>query len=232
MIRLRYFYIFLENASLLLNRKLTRNFAINSRLHKCICHNMLKTFKCLQCDSTFDRASQLDYHHRSLHLGERSQICQICGKGFFRKADLRTHLNIHLGTNFHICEICGRKFSHISNLIRHCRMHTGKIKDVILKYKVRNKIRIIYEMQVNLVILENFIFFIYPIYIGIKPYLCSICDKNFTQMSSLARHKQMIHGIPKEIVQQYYNPSLISNKSRINSRVLKENKVIKHYFYI
>ncbi|KYM75965.1 hypothetical protein ALC53_13679 [Atta colombica] len=125
---------------------------------------MLKTFKCLQCNSTFDRASQLDYHHRSLHLGERSQICQICEKGFFRKADLRTHLNIHLGTNFYICEICGRKFSHISNLIRHCRMHTG-----------------------------------------IKPYSCSICDKNFTQMSSLARHIQMIHGIPKEVVQQYYN---------------------------
>ncbi|XP_071571538.1 uncharacterized protein [Temnothorax nylanderi] len=146
---------------------------------------MLKTFKCLQCDSTFDRASQLDYHRRSLHLGERSQICQICGKGFFRKADLRTHLNIHLGTNFHICEICGRKFSHISNLIRHCRMHTG-----------------------------------------IKPYPCSICDKNFTQMSSLARHTQMIHGIPKEVAQQYYNPSLISNKSRINSHTSKENKTI------
>ncbi|TGZ32217.1 Uncharacterized protein DBV15_05542 [Temnothorax longispinosus] len=93
-------------------------------LNEAISYNMLKTFKCLQCDSTFDRASQLDYHRRSLHLGERSQICQICGKGFFRKADLRTHLNIHLGTNFHICEICGRKFSHISNLIRHCRMHT------------------------------------------------------------------------------------------------------------
>ncbi|XP_018404439.1 PREDICTED: uncharacterized protein LOC108781066 [Cyphomyrmex costatus] len=145
---------------------------------------MLKTFKCLQCDSTFDRASQLDYHHRSLHLGERSQICQICGKGFFRKADLRTHLNIHLGTNFYICEICGRKFSHISNLIRHCRMHTG-----------------------------------------IKPYSCSICDKNFTQMSSLARHKQMIHGISKEVMQQYYNPS-ISDKSQINSHGLKKNKTI------
>ncbi|XP_012539850.1 uncharacterized protein LOC105838664 isoform X2 [Monomorium pharaonis] len=147
--------------------------------------NMLKIFKCLQCDSTFDRASQLDYHHRSLHLGERSQICQICGKGFFRKADLRTHLNIHLGTNFHICEICGRKFSHISNLIRHCKMHTG-----------------------------------------IKPYSCSICDKSFTQMSSLARHKQMIHGIPKEVAQQYYNTSLISNKSQISNCTLKENKTI------
>ncbi|KAL6257425.1 hypothetical protein P5V15_010997 [Pogonomyrmex californicus] len=147
---------------------------------------MLKIFKCLQCDSTFDRASQLDYHRRSIHLGERSQVCQICGKGFFRKGDLRTHLNTHLGTNFYICETCGKKFSHISNLIRHCRMHTG-----------------------------------------IKPYLCSICDKKFTQMSSLARHKQMIHGIPKEIMQQYCNPSLISNKSQNNNNhALKENKIL------
>ncbi|XP_020291298.1 uncharacterized protein LOC109858449 [Pseudomyrmex gracilis] len=89
------------------------------------CRGVLKIHLCPQCGSNFDRASQLDYHHRSIHLGERSHICQICEKGFFRKADLRTHLNIHLGTNFYICEVCGRKFSHVSNLIRHCRMHTG-----------------------------------------------------------------------------------------------------------
>ncbi|XP_017763498.1 PREDICTED: zinc finger protein 354C-like [Eufriesea mexicana] len=86
---------------------------------------ILRPFKCQQCSLTFDRASQYDYHHRSIHLGEKSQLCEICGKGFFRKADLRTHLNIHLGTNVCICEVCGRKFNHISNLIRHCRMHAG-----------------------------------------------------------------------------------------------------------
>lgn len=90
-------------------------------------HNMLKTFKCPQCELIFDRASQLDYHYRSIHLGERSQICEICGKGFFRKADLRTHMNIHLGTNICICEVCGKKFNHISNLIRHCRIHEGNL---------------------------------------------------------------------------------------------------------
>ncbi|XP_076169900.1 uncharacterized protein LOC143147976 isoform X2 [Ptiloglossa arizonensis] len=87
--------------------------------------NVIRPFKCQQCDLTFDRASQYDYHYRSIHLGEKSQLCEICGKGFFRKADLRTHLNIHLGTNICICEICGRKFNHISNLIRHGRMHAG-----------------------------------------------------------------------------------------------------------
>ncbi|XP_068984269.1 zinc finger protein 107-like isoform X2 [Bombus flavifrons] len=86
----------------------------------------LRPFKCHQCSLTFDRASQYDYHHRSIHLGEKSQLCEICGKGFFRKADLKTHLNIHLGTNVCICEVCGRKFNHISNLIRHCRMHAGE----------------------------------------------------------------------------------------------------------
>lgn len=84
-----------------------------------------RPFKCRQCDLTFDRPSQYDYHHRSIHLGEKSQLCEICGKSFFRKTDLRTHLNVHLGTNICICEVCGKKFNHISNLIRHCRMHSG-----------------------------------------------------------------------------------------------------------
>ncbi|XP_050452972.1 zinc finger protein 91-like isoform X1 [Cataglyphis hispanica] len=144
---------------------------------------MLKIFKCFKCDSSFDRPSQLDYHYRSKHLGERSHVCQICGKGFFRKADLRMHLNIHLGTNFHICEVCGRKFNHISNLIRHCRIHTG-----------------------------------------IKPYVCQICDKRFTQISSLAKHKQ-IHT-PKDFIQQYCNPSLINNKSKVKDCTLNKNETI------
>ncbi|XP_076294837.1 uncharacterized protein LOC143216008 [Lasioglossum baleicum] len=93
----------------------------SDKLHE----NIARPFKCQQCDLTFDRASQHDYHYRSIHLGEKSQLCEICGKGFFRKADLRTHLNIHLGTNTCICEVCGRKFNHISNLIRHSRMHAG-----------------------------------------------------------------------------------------------------------
>lgn len=95
------------------------------KIHSILYKNATKPFKCQQCDLTFDRCSQLDYHRRSVHLGEKSQICQICGKGFFRKTDLRTHLNIHLGTNLCVCEICGRKFNHVSNLIRHCRMHAG-----------------------------------------------------------------------------------------------------------
>ncbi|XP_015601125.1 uncharacterized protein LOC107270541 isoform X2 [Cephus cinctus] len=95
------------------------------KIHENACHNIVRPFKCKHCDLLFDRGSQRDYHMRSVHFGEKSQICQICGKGFFRRNDLRTHLNIHLGTNLCICEICGRKFNHVSNLIRHCRIHAG-----------------------------------------------------------------------------------------------------------
>ncbi|XP_011154734.1 uncharacterized protein LOC105192357 isoform X2 [Harpegnathos saltator] len=109
----------------MLNDANTQETNTEMKLQKNVRHNMVKIFKCSECGLTFDRASQLGYHHRSIHLGERSQVCQICGKGFFRKADLRTHLNVHLGTNFCICEFCGRRFNHISNLIRHCRVHAG-----------------------------------------------------------------------------------------------------------
>ncbi|XP_063991787.1 zinc finger protein 436-like [Diachasmimorpha longicaudata] len=93
--------------------------------YKIIGNRVERPFVCLECDMSFDRLSQLDYHKRSVHLGEKTQICQICGKKFFRKADLNTHLNIHLGTSQSICDICGRKFNHVSNLIRHARVHAG-----------------------------------------------------------------------------------------------------------
>lgn len=64
---------------------------------------------------------------------------------------------------------------------------------------------------------------------GIKPYSCVICEKRFTQISSLARHRQMIHGIPKETMNQYCNPSLINNKSQVTN-ALKENKVMNHCY--
>jgi uncharacterized Zn-finger protein len=65
---------------------------------------------------------------------------------------------------------------------------------------------------------------LYLLSIGLKPYSCSICDKRFTQISSLARHKQMIHGIPKETVHQNYNHNL-NNISHTNDHALKENEV-------
>ena len=84
-----------------------------------------RSVKCQECGLVFDRASQLEYHHRSIHLGEKSHICQTCGKGFFRKSDLRTHENTHIQKNLNICELCGKKFNHVSNRIRHYRTHSG-----------------------------------------------------------------------------------------------------------
>lgn len=211
-------------------------------------HNILKIFKCPQCGSTFDRASQLGYHHRSFHLGERSQICQICEKGFFRKADLRTHLNIHLGTNFHICEVCGRKFSHISNLIRHCRMHTGNWSvstsyvhwnvasiDCGLQLKKKKKNLILASIWLKCKALKLMNKHINMVFIcalaGIKPYACVICGKHFTQVSSLARHRNIIHGVPKETMNQYCNPNLINNKSQVTNHALKE-KVMRSLLLI
>lgn len=101
------------------------NSQFRPKIHEKAWHAPVRAHKCSKCEDVFDRASQLDYHRRSVHLGEKSQICQICGKGFFRKTDLRTHMNVHLGTEQSICEICGRKFNHVSNLIRHCRTHCG-----------------------------------------------------------------------------------------------------------
>lgn len=79
------------------------------------------------------------------------------------------------------------------------------------------------------IIFKNLQVFLFMSHTGIKPYVCPICDKRFTQISSLAKHKQ-IH-IPKDSTQQYCNPSLINNKLQSKDHVLNENEVTIYYFY-
>lgn len=77
------------------------------------------------------------------------------------------------------------------------------------------------------IIIKNKYF--YLLHAGIKPYVCPICDKRFTQISSLAKHKQ-IHT-PKDFTQQYCNPSLINDKLQAKDCALNKNEVTIHYFY-
>ncbi|XP_046611640.1 uncharacterized protein LOC124301044 isoform X1 [Neodiprion virginianus] len=153
--------------------------------------DLIRPFKCDLCDLVFDRMSQLDKHKRNVHSQERSQVCQICGKGFFRSTDLKTHLNIHLGTNRCICEVCGREFNHVSNLIRHGRTHSG-VKPYPCTICGKR------FTQINTLTRHKAIH-----KRGDDSMDCCFCDKQYKTRNGLKLHMKKSHGFTGSCQQDY-----------------------------
>ncbi|KAL2009354.1 hypothetical protein VTN00DRAFT_7548 [Thermoascus crustaceus] len=52
---------------------------------------------------------------------KRDYGCEICGRSFGRRTDLKRHIDsIHHGTRRFGCEQCGRRFTRQDTLTRHC----------------------------------------------------------------------------------------------------------------
>ena len=57
---------------------------------------------------------------------------RICGKTFFHKAILKSHIkNVHLneGTKDHICDTCGQAFKFLQTLKTHVKYVHDKVKE-------------------------------------------------------------------------------------------------------
>ena len=57
---------------------------------------------------------------------EKAFTCEVCLRGFSRKADLKSHRRIHTHEKPFICEVCPKKFSHNPNLKKHVLCHTSE----------------------------------------------------------------------------------------------------------
>ncbi len=71
----------------------------NGRLHPCP-----------HCDKTFRYYGLLERHVRA-HLGARSFVCELCGKGFFDSDRLKEHRKVHVssgqaGEKVYGCDLC------------------------------------------------------------------------------------------------------------------------------
>ncbi|KAI8084399.1 uncharacterized protein B0P05DRAFT_535425 [Gilbertella persicaria] len=83
-----------------------------------------KTFTCLECGQTFNRAHNLK-SHKATHSATKPFQCNDCEKQFLRLHDLKRHQKLHTGERPYHCPVCKRSFSRLDALNRHRKTEGG-----------------------------------------------------------------------------------------------------------
>ena len=98
--------------------------------------------KCEACGITFGGPKNpqmaprlLRRHIKQVHEGQRDHNCEVCGKSFFSKSDMKLHLNRHNSDPgsraTHTCEVCGKSFTDSGTVAKHIRqVHEGEADNV------------------------------------------------------------------------------------------------------
>ncbi|KAM3841788.1 uncharacterized protein M6D78_007783 [Vipera latastei] len=133
--------------------------------------------------------------HRKLHMARNSYRCPLCGKEFFRAANLRMHKLTHTKERPHKCPICNKGFIRTADVWRHLRsFHKIERSSVVLgNANMRNQWCTMKKNQDNK---GN------PKQLGSatsnlgkessKPCICPVCHKAFRKPNLLSKHK-VIH---------------------------------------
>ncbi|KAM9494367.1 uncharacterized protein Hap1MRO34_004303 [Clarias gariepinus] len=100
------------------------------RTHKCLPpeKTLARTqtdmkFRCEMCGKYFHSKANLKVHY-AVHTGERPHRCSFCGRGFSQKGNLTTHERIHKGERPYVCTVCGKSFTQKGNLTHHLAIHS------------------------------------------------------------------------------------------------------------
>ncbi|XP_035804104.2 zinc finger protein 37-like [Amphiprion ocellaris] len=111
--------------------------------------------QCDVCGKIFKDKYQMKRHQR-IHTGVKPYACNFCGKRFCQISSVKYHIRIHTGEKPHSCDTCGKSFRTSDGLTVHRRTHTGE-----------------------------------------RPYSCKTCGKRFTQNGSLSAHMSIHTGQKK-----------------------------------
>ncbi|GFR85556.1 zinc finger protein 420 [Elysia marginata] len=136
-------------------------------------------------------------NHKLCHSSKDAFICEVCGKGFSRKANLKKHGIVHLKPSErpvleprlwkpqpnrekkYVCTVCGKAFANRIHLVIHNRTHTGEkphMCDVCGKGFITAQALKHHEV----------------VHTKVKAHKCKTCGESFTLLSNLKRH-HLIH---------------------------------------
>lgn len=169
-----------------------------------------KEVKCDMCEKEFKSISNLRAH-KLLHT-ERSRdfSCHVCGKMFFTKGALKTHMSVHEDVKPYKCEFCQMAFKARGNLISHISLHSGakpficeqcgksfRVKRHLKSHSIVHTDLMPYSCEycnkqfrfktrLNLHLRQH---------TGSRPYNCFYCQRNFTNGSNHKKHMKRRHNI-------------------------------------
>nr|XP_022920210.1 zinc finger protein 2 homolog isoform X5 [Onthophagus taurus] len=154
------------------------------RYHRVTIEGVQHTDQCHICKRFFAKPDSLMKHirsHEKLSKKTKSQLCDMCGKGFDGREQLEAHYRIHTGDKPFVCSYCQKNFTKKQYLIMHERIHSGE-KPFICEYcgkgfNQRSPLKI--HMRGHT---------------GERPYICHICKNGFISRTVLNMHYKTCNG--------------------------------------
>ena len=175
-----------------------------------------KNLVCSFCNKDFSgngRQAYVQYQaHYYTHLETKPFTCNVCSRGFIRKADLDRHKIIHTDNySPHRCAQCGAVFASEANLSKHMHKHDrltlscDKCGQQFARPATLEKHVLVCQTETSCEIcgkvfkcLSKNVKSRYQehmfIHTGEKPYKCQFCDRGFRDRSTRRKHERTHTG--------------------------------------
>lgn len=194
-------------------------------------HNKVKTYRCPECNRTFNRMYHLK-RHIQIHdnpqsildsvVPDTNEVCKICGEKFTKRHYLRDHIaKAHMSPRQYKCDVCGGEFKTEHILKQHQqKMHGENAK----KYKCELCDEIFCKMSD----LSNHKHEKHP-----KPYICEKCGNCFARKTNLTEHMKK-HDKPRDARKMFHCPvegcnSSFTRKSNLQTHIDTIHKNVLPY---